>query len=457
MLQDKETNITYESLLQIHSEKWPSATPKVARAPGRVNLIGEHTDYNGLPVMPAAIDREISVAFSDSLSAEVNIANTKNDYGVHSFQMSDNIERSEMGDWSNYVKAACQAVWNWAAENQPKKMPLNGYNAVFSGSIPAGSGLSSSSALVVASAIALVDINKLNISKSDLAELLAKGERYVGTEGGGMDQAASLLARPLSAIKIDFVPIRTTLVKMPQNARIVIANSMVEAKKTGGAREAYNTRVTECKLGLCALKSRAKSRYPEVTDAKLLRDFKETVSNWQDYLDDLPGLPVTLDEIAEYCGSTIDWLVSQLSSPSSDVYDKTFQIKKRCRHVLTEGDRVEKAVDYLGSARSLDFGKLMDESHASCANDYEISCRELDELVGIIRNHGAYGARLTGAGFGGCAVALVDQDKAKSLVDGVWNDYHLGYLETLGYTLSESLKEQIVFECTPSGGADIIQ
>jgi galactokinase len=133
-----------------------------------------------------------------------------------------------------------------------------------------------------------------------------------------------------------------------------------------------------------------------------------------------------------------------------------FQPKKRCRHVLTEGARVEKAADASERGDAVALGALMDESHASCAGDYEISCPELDELVSILRKHGALGARLTGAGFGGCTVALVHASNAALLMDGVWRDYYQGYLPGRG-TKAASNRETVLFACSPNEGAGIVK
>jgi len=159
---------------------------RIARAPGRVNVIGEHTDYNGLPVLPTAIDREIAIAFTVSESVEVTLTNIDSRFTKKSFVLSDTIEPFDRGDWGNYAKAAGQALWRWAAENSPKSLPLKGFRGCAGGTIPPGSGLSSSSAMVVASAFAFIAANDLGIGREELAGLLARAERYVGTEGGGM-------------------------------------------------------------------------------------------------------------------------------------------------------------------------------------------------------------------------------------------------------------------------------
>ncbi|MDH7602312.1 MAG: galactokinase [Armatimonadota bacterium] len=430
----------------------------VVRAPGRVNIIGEHTDYNGLPVMPMAIDREIVIAFSPDNSGTVEVVATDDTYPKAHFALSGNIPKFETGHWVNYIKAAAQAVWNWASVHCPDRLPLSGAKLCVGGNIPPGSGLSSSSALVVASA--LVFARDLNIDRVELAELLAKGERYVGTEGGGMDQAASLMGKAGNALKIDFFPLRIRPVSLPHGCLIAVANSMVAASKTGAARIAFNTRVVECRLGLELLKHISKHRNPRVVEATLLKDYVCLEPDWRAALDSLPDGPLTVAQIADVVGVAEGELRrrcltlrdgSQLTEPKNG-----FQPKKRCLHVLTEADRVERAAQAAGRGDAVELGRLMNESHSSCAENYEISCPELDCLVDLLRRHGALGARLTGAGFGGCAVALVRQEEAPGLLEAVWTDYYRQFLPTRGLP-TPSQREHVLFVTKAVDGACVIE
>ncbi len=428
----------------------------VVRAPGRVNIIGEHTDYNGLPVMPMAIDREIVFAFSPVDSPTVEVVALDPIYPKAVFMLSGSIPKFETGHWGNYIKAAAQATWNWASLNCPDKLPLSGIKGCIGGNIPPGAGLSSSSAVVVASA--LVFGRDLNIDRVELAELLAKGERYVGTEGGGMDQAVSLMGQAGSALKIDFFPLRVRPVSLPGGCLIAVANSMVTASKTGTARIAFNTRVTECRLGLELLKHASSHRNPRVSEVALLRDYVSLEPNWLEALDSLPEDPLTVSQVASIVGVAEDELRrrcltlrdgSLLPEPKDG-----FHPKKRCLHVLTEADRVERAALAAECGDAAALGKLMNESHSSCAENYEISCPELDYLVEVLRQRGALGARLTGAGFGGCAVALVRQEQASDLLDTVWTDYYERFLPTRGLPTPPK-RDQVLFVTKPVDGACI--
>jgi N-acetylgalactosamine kinase len=262
-----------------------------------------------------------------------------------------------------------------------------------------------------------------------------------------------------SALKIDFSPLRARPVKLPREHVIVVANSMVSAEKTGGARDAYNTRVAECRLGLEMLKRDAAHSNPAVLRAQSLRDFAKLVPNWRDVLRGLPDRSITVHDVAVYAGVSEAEIeaecLTQRDGNVLPVPPAGFCPTKRCRHVLTEAQRVEAAADAMSLGDGVVLGNLMNESHASCADDYEISCPELDELVHIMREQGALGARLTGAGFGGCAVALVRESDAGNLLDGVWSKYYLGYLAGRGIELRAD-RDDVLFACSPSQGAGIL-
>ena len=449
----------YDDVIAKHRAAFSEAGEvRIARAPGRVNVIGEHIDYNGLSVLPTAIDREIAIAFSATESSDVALTNLNPRFGDRSFALSGDIEPFGPGDWGNYAKAAAQALWKWAEKNSPDSLPLKGFRGCAGGTIPPGSGLSSSSAMVVAAAFALIRVNNLRIDSLELASLLARGERYVGTEGGGMDQAASILSKPGNVLKFSFNPLCAIPISLSDECVFVIANSMVQASKAGPARTAYNTRVAECRLGLQMLKTISRKDSPEIENAVLLGDVMACVPDWRSLIDELPERGVSLAAVSEYCGmDEAEVRNSCLRCRDGSFLDEPaggFQVKRRCRHVLTEGERVDLAARAIREGRLDDLGRYMDESHESCASDYEVSCKELDELVGILRRHGALGARLTGAGFGGCAVAAVRFHDAENLIEGVSHDYYQTYLTSKGFD-AVSDTSSMVFRCVASAGAGI--
>ncbi len=426
------------------------------RAPGRVNIIGEHTDYNGLPVLPMAIDRETVIAFAVSDDEECTIVNADGEHEPRKFDISSDIKSLPMGDWGTYVQAAAQAVCRWAEINSPGALPLNGFVGCVGGNIPGQAGLSSSSALVVASALAIARVNGIEISRAELSAVLAAGEHYVGTQGGGMDHAVILMAEQGAALKVDFFPVRVKPTKLPDGYVLVIANSMVSAKKTGEARAGYNTRVAECKLGLRMLRSLAKADYPAVMKAKLMSEFMDVVGDARPYIEQLPTCGMSLRDISAFTGLTEDYLTERcLKQRDGDHLPEPkegFLLGLRCRHLLTESARVHQAVE---AASRSDAAALMNQSHESCANDYGLSRRELETLVAALRRHGAVGARLTGAGFGGCTVALVHSDDVQRLIDGVWQDYYVDYLPTLGIP-TPAVQDRALFACTAAGAACVM-
>ena len=420
-------------LHEFFASEYSELTPEfLVEAPGRVNLIGEHTDYNGLPVMPLALTRAVRVLLRRRDDNTVNITSA---FGARSFQLEETIAPSPMGDWVNYVKAAHQGLIGYI-----EGRTWTGFDGVLLGDVPPGGGLSSSSALVVASAYALLAANGVDIPRPELAELMAVSERYVGTAGGGMDQAACIQAEAGCALKIDFFPLRTRAVSIPDNVSVVVANSLVTAEKTGTARLKYNRRPMECRLATRVV--------AKALAEKTGRDFS-SVARLGDLTEELTGMdavtlqnvvlgeiihtePYSETEIADFVGMDVATLrETVLTMPDGTVFPEPedgFLLYERVRHVLTEGARVNAAADALERGDLDEVGTLMKASHASCRDDYGISTAELDTLVNIMLDAGAYGARLTGAGFGGCAVALIPAEKEAAFIETVRSRYYGDYL-----------------------------
>ena len=348
----------------------------IARAPGRVNLIGEHTDYNGLPVFPMALDREVAIAFRPRADRRVELHNLEDRFGPVAFEAGEEIPADTAGAWGNYPRAAAQALWREIGS-------LTGIEGVMGSTVPVAAGLSSSSALVVASAIALLEANGREIERKRLMGLLADGERYVGLQGGGMDQAISLGGLAGHALRIDFRPLRFTPVPMPADWRFIVASTGIEAAKAAGAREAYNARVRECREALARFAGRFVAGGPVGDFAELLRR-------------------IAPDEALALAPEALS------GTPL-----------RRFRHVVSEGGRVDEAQVAMERGDLAVFGRLMRASHASLRDDYEVSSRELDRLVGVAEGSGAAGARLTGAGFGGCIVALATRGQATAVQEAL--------------------------------------
>jgi len=376
----------------------------VVRAPGRVNLLGEHTDYNGLPVLPMAIDRSVLIAVAPRADRTVRLFNTAPRFAARRYTLADAIDPDPPGDWANYSKAAAQGLMRAYGDRLRV-----GADLLVDGTIPSGAGLSSSSALLVANALALLAANGVEIPYATLAELLPIAERYVGTLSGGMDQAVSLLAEPDHALRIDFFPLRVRPIPLPAGHSVVVCHSLVDAEKSGAARNAYNLRVIEGRLACRVLERALGSALPR--PLRTLGDLvasqpARAAASWLAPLQAaVPDRALSLAEIAAAIGTSPERL--RAACDVDPALGDAFALVRRTRHVLTEADRVEAADAALRGGDTAAFGRLMDASHASCRDDYEISCPALEELVGLARDAGALGARLTGAGFGGCTVNLV--------------------------------------------------
>jgi N-acetylgalactosamine kinase len=405
----------------------------VSRAPGRVNIIGEHTDYNGLPVLPMTIAEDIRVAFRARADGLVQMRAAENAFPAAEFKNAPKIPPSPPGAWDNYCKAAIQGLNDYFKVRHPVGMDM-----FVSGKTPISAGLSSSSALVVACALAYLRAMGKNletdITRIKLAALLAEAEHYVGTKGGGMDQAIIMLGGPNSACKIDFFPLRVERAPLPENYAIVVCNSLVKAEKSGEALHRYNAGPRLCQL-ICALvEKRARETFEDDLRLERLGELWSghlclTDSEVADiFAAVFPKEKMSLAEAARKLGlspqAVRDRWLGDLKEPEGG-----FALKSRARHQLTERQRVEAARDALLAEDGAELGRLMNASHASCAKDYDISCPELNALVDIARSAGAAGARLTGAGFGGCTVNLVPLGKVDSFRAVVERRYYGEYLE----------------------------
>lgn len=377
----------------------------VARAPGRVNLIGEHIDYNGLAVLPMAIPRHIIVAGQPRSDPIVRLANATEGFTAREFALVDRIAPYPTGDWGNYAKAAVQALMGQFGM-------LTGMTALVGSTLPSAAGLGSSSALVIATAIALLHVNGRTIDPIDLAELMAAGERYVGTHGGGMDQAISLGAKAGTASRVDFRPLRLTPVPIPPSWRVVVAHSLTSAEKSGAQQETYNRRTRECRAALSAVADALAS--PESQ-----REYPFLVAHHG-----TPALLAAGERVLEG------------------------DLARRFRHVVTEAARVHHAEEAMRHDRLDVFGTVLNASHASLRDDYAVSSPALDELCSIAVEAGAAGARLTGAGMGGCAVVACDASTVDRVMAALTEKFYVprGALTDLPHRL---------FMAEPAAGATV--
>ena len=398
-----EQEARYRRALEAFAERYGPGPVSVFRAPGRVNLIGEHTDYNHGYVLPVALDRDIILLARRRADAVVNLGNLEGElFGDRSFAIGPHIPARPLGDWGNYVQGAAQRL---CEEFGPG---LSGMDAWVDGAPPCGvpreAGLSSSSALTVVAALALAELNELQVAPARLALLAGEAEWYVGTRGGIMDQFISLLGQRDHALFLDCRPrpglaeaggLLMQQVPLPPGYRLVVADSGVRRQNT---RSDFNLRVAECRLAVALLKA----HYPGITH---LRDVE-----WVPWQELEPHLPEQLPA-AEVARRGIDLAALLDGRDLGPVAE--FRVRARSRHVYTENARVCAAVSALQRGDASGFGRLMDQAHASARDDYQVSTPELEALVDLAHQvEGVLGARLTGAGWGGCIVALVAEECA---------------------------------------------
>ncbi|EGD75429.1 galactokinase 2 [Salpingoeca rosetta] len=390
----------------------------ICRAPGRVNLIGEHIDYSGYGVLPMAIEQDILIAVAPNDTNTLNISNVNSKFATRNMSCWPVDIDDTKHEWTNYFLAGYRGLLEHAKCTTPI-----GLDVVVDGVVPTGSGLSSSSAFVVCAALVAMHANALSFPKTELATVCAKAEHYVGTEGGGMDQTISIMAQPGVGLYIQFHPIRATPAQLPQGGAFVIANTLVEANKYVTAGSCYNKRVVECRAAARILA--AKLNIEDAVSVRRLGDVQEragkSLRDMMDVVDThLSKDDYTQDDIAKELGITVDEVVATVLSPSTK--DQThFNLHDRARHVFSEAQRV---LDFKDATTLADMGRLMDESHASCRDQYHCSCPELDQLTALCREAGAYGSRLTGAGWGGSTVSLVPEDDVDAFLAKIKKGYY---------------------------------
>ncbi len=357
------------------SERFGRAPEGVAEAPGRVNLLGEHLDYNEGLVLPAAIDRSVLVAYVTRPDTEVRLYSM--DFGGESgFSLDEAIIRDEEQPWSNYLRGVFAAF-------RGEGFSGAGLDITVTGDVPISAGLSSSAAVEVAMAGVLRAAWRLDMDDERLALLCQRAENeFVGVQCGVMDQLASALGVEGCALLIDC----RRMGREPVPLQLEEHGLALLAVDSGVPRRleasAYNERREECAEALRLLQPAMRERSP-----RALRD-------------------VTLDDLALHAGRLPPVLF------------------RRARHVVTEQQRVTDGAAALRQGDHAMFGALMNGSHASLRDDFEVSCPELDRLVALARSlRGVLGTRLTGAGFGGCTVQLVRQEAIDAFAQEVVERY----------------------------------
>lgn len=364
-----------ETAARAYRERFGEETELICSAPGRINLIGEHTDYNGGFVLPCAIDRRVAVALGS---------------GGNELHSADFDETRPLGEkdssWADYPRGVAWALREAAGE-------FGDFRAAFSGDVPLGSGLSSSAAIEAATALALDRLFGLGIERRKLAVVCQRAENeFVGVQSGIMDQYASLLCEAGAALLVDCRSLEAEPIPLDLEGAglsLLVCDTRVER---GLAETGYNDRRAGCE------------RAAKTLGVNELRDAS-------------PGDLERLD------GEEL----------------------KRARHIVTENARVIEAVEAMREGDFKRFGRLMYDSHASLRDDFEVSTPELDVFVQVAEGCRALGARLTGAGFGGCAIALVQSSQTDALATELRNEFK-----------SQDFKEPVFYNFLPAAGAEMV-
>jgi galactokinase len=343
--------------------------PRLYRAPGRINIIGEHTDYNGGLVFPSTIDLHTWVASQPRDDRSLNVYDVAANE-LHSLDL-DRLEQGVKGQPVEYLKGV---AWALLADGQD----LRGCNMAVNGNIPLGGGLSSSASLELALSYALLDCSGIRLERGKLALLCQRAEsEFVGAQCGIMDQYAIAFGARGKAMMLDCSTLDFELAEIPSNVKFLVVHSGVSHRVSTGS---YNSRRDECE-------------------------------------DALDCLRVAIPELENLCQLTSE----QLEDGRNLLTDV---LHRRCRHVVTENQRVREAFEVLKGSDLERLGSLINLSHASLRDDYEVSCQELDQLVGVATNcDGVLGSRMMGAGFGGCTISLVESGAAEQAGEQIRNDY----------------------------------
>jgi len=357
-----------EKLSKTFHEKF-SAEPLIVRSPGRVNIIGEHTDYNNGFVLPAAIDKAIYIAASKRNDDEIHLHAV--DFNEDFTCNLSYVKPSEQ-HWPNYILGIVDQL-------QKSGYSISGFNAVVDGDVPVGAGLSSSAAVECATAFALNELFDLKISKLEMVKMAQLSENvFAGLQCGIMDMFASMFGKPEHAIRLDcrsleydYIPLHLDKIK------IVLFNTNVKHSLSSSE---YNVRRQQCEQGVTWIKE----HHPHINS---LRD-------------------ATLNLLDEF------------------VLPKDKLIYKRCRFIVEEIQRLLSACENLKNNNIQALGEKMFRTHEGLSQEYEVSCKELDFLVNAVKNNpSVLGARMMGGGFGGCTINLVKEEAIDGLVEGLTASY----------------------------------
>jgi galactokinase len=482
------------SLLKLHKEKFSNEEIIIVRAPGRINLMGRHIDHQGGDVNLIAIDQEIFITAAlrkDSKILAYNIDGNSfkkfqldfsslNSRVLKDWQELLNSEdilleyRSPGGDWYNYIKAAYLRI-----ANRCNNEKIWGANLCVSGNIMIAAGLSSSTALTTGILHALLELNNIQLSDDELINLCAEAEWFVGTRGGSADQIALKLARKNKIVHIKQFPLQGDWIEFPKNCEILIFNSLIIADKSGSKKDIFNERVLAYEVGFNLIKM----RFPQLTTKLLyLRDFSPDNLNMEsaELIKLLSKLPeyVNFNEIPKILGNMWDEIKKYYSF---NEIPQQIPIRKVIVYGISECERSKLFYEFLTIGDIKSAGRLMNISHKGdrvvvfnenfksslyenevddtklenyidvairldqISGGYGCSIPEIDFVIDLVKNYnGVFGAQLSGAGMGGCAMILVEKKKRDSIKKLI-NDNYMRHFK----------KRCVIYTCQPVNGLSI--
>mgnify|MGYP003582739771 CR=1 FL=1 len=365
--------------------------PILVKSPGRINIIGEHTDYNGGLVMPAAINKAVYVAISKREDSEIHLFSES--YQEKHIGNINDVKKSEKS-WANYILGVVDGFLK-------RDFALAGFNLYIYGNVPLGAGLSSSAAIECATAFALAKLNELSVANMDLALIAQKAEHeFAGVNCGIMDQFASVFGKEDYAMMLDCRSLAHEYIPLKLDGyKLVLLNTNVKHSLSDSA---YNDRRAQCEQGVEWIKA----HHPTVA---YLRDANEEM-------------------LLEY------------------VKPKSIETYTKCSFVVSEIERVEKAAKALKDGDLKELGKLMFETHEGLSKAYEVSCKELDFLVDQVKDlEDVLGARMMGGGFGGCTINIVKDEAIDELIQKVSKAYQAQFgLSLSAYVVQTGNGSQLI-------------
>jgi galactokinase len=466
----------WDTLASNFKERYGAAPSHVVRAPGRVNILGEHVDYSLFPVLPAAIEQDILIALRVRDDNTVRVANTQASFKPAEFTLTHSgkwdaglVAPKDGGGWENYLKVALLECLERFYPNGGKPA---GLDVLITGNVPPGAGLSSSAAMVVSSVLLFLTANNLmdQVTKGDVVAMAIASEHRMGLRTGGMDQAASALSLKGSLLHLSFHPkLDTEPVPLPEGLAVVITNSLAPHSLADSAPERYNLRVVEV---LCASRlllhawgvDSPRCTQPGEAGRIWLKEAIDMLgrkgTDAELYQHALEALPSVLGAHPE--GWTREEMVAA-SGMSASAFEETylnfvpvraerFKLLQRAEHTFAESLRVERFVQLCATgdkAVARELGQLINGSHESLRDLFECTVPEVEALRDVCLKHGALGARQTGGGWGGAVISLLPVEEVPRFLENVKREY-APYAR-----LSEAELEEAAFATLPGVGAGV--